>query len=129
MHQDSNVDITKNGKEKVFRKNLNTKLGGVRSLDDKTRGFIESIMDETLQGEALVDIDWVEEEVPISSLRDLALGHVIGVLDSIGWAAITFFPPHELSAAEKKEGQEIIRALVRRRLPEIIEKIERELHR
>lgn len=90
------------------------------------RGYVESAIDDMIQKVEIVSgIEWVQGEIPISSLRDLALGYVIAMWE-------TFIVSTILLRTEKKcsnEDMTIIRGIVRRRLPEIVEKIEKELHR
>jgi hypothetical protein len=96
------------------------------SLDKVTRGYIESKMDELLQKSAsLPSIEWVKDEVSISSLRDLALGNDIGHLTALATTTIRLATGHRFSMEDYKT----IREMVKRRLPEIVEKIERELGR
>lgn len=98
------------------------------SLDKKTRGFIESSLNEIFSDEKIVgDVEWVQEEMPISSLRDLALGYAIGVSKALGMT-IAQVKPHA-SEKELKEAEEIVDGIIKRRLPEFIKKIERELGR
>ena len=99
-------------------------------MDEKTRGFIESMMDEGMSTveDAFAEVGWVRQEIPISSLRDLVIGYAIGVLRSGGVLMATIKPKH-ISNKEYKEIEKKIDEIIRRRLPELIEKIERELHR
>ena len=95
-------------------------------MDERMRSYIESKMDEVLEKSAsLPSIEWVQEEVPISSLRDLALGNDIGMLTALAVTTIRV----EMHRGFSPEDYNTIRGMVKRRLPKIVEKIERELHR
>ena len=94
-------------------------------MDKITRGFIESYWDKVLRTASLPSIGWVREEVPISSLRDLALGHDLGMLAAFAVSTLSMFTPRGCS----EEDFRAIREMLKRRLPEIVEKIERELGR
>ena len=95
------------------------------------RGFLESILDDALQEKEeegfVAGIEWVQQEIPISSLRELVLGYVIGALEAICYAVATV--RKRLSKKEEKEAEETIRTMIKRRLPEIMEIIESELGR
>ena len=88
------------------------------------RGYIESEIDRMVQEEIVGDVEWVQEETPISSLRDLALGYMIGLLrgliSMIGAAKTT---------EDYEEVERIAHSIVKRRLPDIIKRIEKELNR
>lgn len=48
-------------------------------MDERARGFIEKMIDDMVEKGDLVGVlGWIEEETPISSFRDLALGYMIG---------------------------------------------------
>jgi len=48
-------------------------------LDKETRGTIENSLDEMIRGLDINDITgWIVEEYPITSVKDLALGYVLG---------------------------------------------------
>lgn len=51
-------------------------------MDDATRGFIESVIDDAVKAEIVQDVQWVRDEIPISSMRDLALGYFVGMAES-----------------------------------------------
>lgn len=95
-------------------------------MDEMTRSYIESSMDQVLRKSAsLPSIEWVKDEVPISSLRDLAIGNDIGQLTALAVTTIRLATAYRFSI----EDYETIREMVKQRLPKIIEKIERELGR
>ena len=95
-------------------------------MDEKTRGFLESVMDELIQEMPITpSIKWVRQEMPISSLGDLMLGYAIGSLETLAIVSIRVRMRNVLS---EENGKTIIEML-KRRLPEIIGKIERELGR
>lgn len=93
-------------------------------MDERFRGYIESEIDRMVQEEIVEDVEWVQEEIPVSSLRDLALGYMIGLL-----RGVVVMVAAARTEVEYNEAEKTARAIIKRRLPEIIEKIERELHR
>ena len=94
-------------------------------MDKKTRGYLESVMDEIIQEEVFPSVEWVQQEMPISSVRDLTLGYVIGLLETLAIVSVRI----RTRAVLSKEDNRIIKTMLKRRLPEIIEKIERERNR
>ena len=94
-------------------------------MDEETRGVIEKMMDESFRNEILPDIEWLRNELPVSSLRDLALGHVVGHTQAISSALVGTRQGGKFTPKDIEE----IKAMIKRRLPEVMEKIERELGR
>lgn len=94
-------------------------------MDDVTRGYIESVMDDILKEDVLKDIEWTEKEIPISSMKDLVIGYLCGILDA--FAVLTASTRARKGVTENDMNE--IRGMVKRRLPEIVQKVERELHR
>jgi hypothetical protein len=94
-------------------------------LDKETRGYIEGVLDGFLQTKMVTDIEWIQNEIPISSLRDLAVGHAVTLMTAFAINIIM------LKTREKpsKDDQEAIRIMVKRRLPELVGNIERDLGR
>ena len=89
------------------------------------RGYIESRLDKYIKAEMVSDVEWVRQEIPVSSTRDLALGYAIGTL------YMTSATTAMIGSKDSKlldEDDEIIITMIKRRLPEIIERIERELN-
>lgn len=82
-------------------------------------------MDDTIQGELSRDITWVHQEMPVSSIRDLILGHVIGMLYSQARITVTL----QTRSKVTDEDDETIKIMLKRRLPEIIQKINKSLGR
>jgi len=97
-------------------------------LEESTRGFIELFWDDLLKEDILDDIQWIPAAIPISSMRELAIGYAIGFFaatsSSIG--GIVESKKHEKL---KKGFEKLLWAMIKRRLPEIVEKVERELNR
>lgn len=106
-------------------------------LSKKTRGSIETLLDDALRGEdgIVADVEWIRQEIPLSSFRDFARGYAIGMLKML--ALLPASLPSFLAeirgftwSARDKEGRAIdaiANTIVKRRLPEILEKVEREL--
>ena len=100
------------------------------SLDDETRGFIESLMDEMFTDEIVEDVKWVQEDIPISSLAEVALGYVIGYLRALAHYTIALRTKH--LGKDKRRDERVekeIWKIIKRRLPEIGERINKELNR
>ena len=70
-------------------------------------------------------VEWIEQEMPISSLRDFILGYVISGFRALATGAVMALTGQAVS----DEDTDVIRTMLKRRLPEIVEKIERELRR
>ena len=97
-------------------------------MDDATRGYIEQSIDYILAGEVLRDVEWIRHEIPISSMPDLLIGFIVGSIDTFA-SGICVMAKRPYTKKQKEKDDKEIEALVKRRLPEIVEKIERELHR
>jgi signal recognition particle GTPase len=95
-------------------------------LDEKTRGFLEKAIDDIMTEEYIPSISWVQDEMPIKSLGEVAIGYVIGGIEAAA-TLITQMSKRNRSEKEVKEDEEEIRALLKRRLPEIVEKVNTEL--
>ncbi|UCE44470.1 MAG: hypothetical protein JSV57_03060 [Candidatus Bathyarchaeota archaeon] len=91
-------------------------------MDERVRGMIESEFDSLMKSNILDSIKWLTQEVPHSSTRDIALGYVVGAMATYGMAL------HGIALKQSIKADEL-RSVIRRRLPEIREKINRELHR
>ena len=94
-------------------------------MDVKTRGAIETAWDMYLKLEIIPEINWVEKEMPISTLKELMLGYVLGQMDVLAIEAIRLLTRQTSS----KKDTDAVKSMLKRRLPEIVEKIEGELHR
>lgn len=94
-------------------------------MDRRIRGFIEVTLDVVEATEIVDSIKWVEQEVPIKSLKDLAIGYVVG--SSLTGATTMVAVGEHRNVTDEDKHQ--IGEIIRRRLPAFIEKIERELNR
>ena len=95
-------------------------------MDEVTRGYIEKIIDGILERPWLQDVSWIREEIPLKSFDELLLGYVLGSCDTVmSFLAGIKSPNLALSTEEKTE----IKRILRRRLPEIRERITTELSR
>jgi len=92
-------------------------------MDDATRGYLESVVDEDLRCNLSKDILWIKDKIPIQSFRDLVLGYTIGMFNAISLTAIR----QKSRQMPTAEDLELIDSILKRRLPEILEKINREL--
>jgi hypothetical protein len=97
---------------------------GAAILDKQTKDLIKSQIDESMKEPILQEIEWASKELFISSLRDFALGYVIGTTGALGMsiAAARSKPEDKFEDANK-----VIREIVDKKLPELVEKINREL--
>ena len=69
-------------------------------------------------------VNWVKEEMPIKSMREVAIGFMIGAI-KLSVLAIC-----SVDGTERKDSQELeetIKGIMKRRLPEIVKKIDSEL--
>jgi len=92
-------------------------------LDEETRGFIEKMLDGVIDLDLIRSVKWVKDEIPTSCARDLALGYALGTADALAIATVKFGIRKSCSAQDLKD----IREMIKRRLPEFIEKITREI--
>lgn len=99
-------------------------MNRVKILEKEARGFIEKAIDGLIKTEITQSIRWLQDVLPIKSFEDLSLGWFIG---SIGRFArdVIIMEAGEITAEDESE----IQGILKRRLPEIMDKIERELHR
>ena len=93
-------------------------------MDETTRGIIESQIDTMLNNQIIPEIAWIQNEMPVSSLKDFAIGYVMGAIKAaaISFAAMRAKPTDTLAEAENA-----IMKIIRRRLPEIVERVNKEL--
>ena len=92
---------------------------------DSTRGAIESALDKIFGEEVVSYVQWVEGEVPLKSLRDIALGYVIGTAMGLAVGFIVIAEQRPIVDEDRTD----IETIIRRRLPEIIKKVEVELNK
>lgn len=93
-------------------------------MDEKTRRLIESQIDECMKEPIRPEVEWALKELSVSSSKDYALGYLVGVIGSL---AMSIAAAHSKPEDKFEDASKMIQAIVKRRLPEIIEKIEREL--
>jgi hypothetical protein len=98
----------------------------VTELDDKIRGAIEHDIEIQLDTRMLnQDTEWIFDEFPefsISSKKDFLLGFTIGKLMYLAW---TSFTDNNYDATDSD--LEVVKEIIRRRIPEIERKIMTEL--
>lgn len=83
------------------------------------------MIDDVLRANILPSIDWVRNIPPIASLQDLAFGYAIGTLERMASDTVIVKSRGKITEEDDNE----IRTMLRRRLPDIMEKINRELSR
>lgn len=97
-------------------------------MDEKTRGLIEKAIDMLLDREICKYVKWVEKEIPVSSVRDLMLGYAIGYLDTAATSVwVSCHGKKKVSAEVGNQVDKEIELIMKRRLPEILRKINRDL--
>jgi hypothetical protein len=94
-------------------------------LDSRIRGALEQAIDNLMEKDIVVNVGWIGEEIPIKSVNDLALGYVDGVIAAVAASVFTSLLDRRPSDEDANE----VRAIIRRRLPEIVRKIHRELNK
>jgi fructose/tagatose bisphosphate aldolase len=108
-------------------------LGKVDDILEKaTRDFIEKMMDDLLKENISENIEWVSKCIPIQSNRELAVEYVIGNLEGVTamFAALSLeAKPKRYEKAKLNAYDKEITAMIKRRLPEISEKITKELNK
>ena len=94
-------------------------------LDKQTKILIESQIDGSFNEPILPEIEWASKQVSLSSMRDFALGYLISMTGALGMsiAAARSKPDDDFEETNK-----IIQDIVKKRIPKIIEKIDRELN-
>ena len=92
---------------------------------DSTRGTIENALDKVFGEEVVPHVRWVDGEVPLKSLRDVALGYVIGTAMGLAISFIVVAEQRPIADLDRRD----IEAIIRRRLPEVLRKIETELNK
>ena len=98
-------------------------------MDDVAREFVERNIDRILQQEVIQLYEWIGRETTISSLRDMGIGFVVGVMQSLAEVSCLVGRKKEFTEREETEEDKEIRAMIRRRLSEIVEKIDGELEK
>lgn len=93
-------------------------------MDEHTRGFIEKAIDEAFEANITDGMRWVQDVLPIKSVADLALGYVIGTAEKFASSIVVMATSTEPTEEDYTE----IRNMLERRLPEIVERINRELN-
>lgn len=96
-------------------------------MDEAVRGYIEKQIDNAMREEVFQYVEWVQNEIPISSLRDSMIGYLVGALQVLAESSALFVMRRRGRTTEEEDRE--IRLIIKRRLPEIVEKIERELNR
>jgi hypothetical protein len=99
-------------------------------MKEKTRGRIESLLDNALKKEYLLrlsNVEWVRRETPIHSFEDFAFGYIVGVLKTITELKATSSLLDVIVTNKPSKHSKEIDDLLKRRLKEILERVNREL--
>ena len=106
---------------------MDKSIEGGKTMDDKMRGVLEKIIDESLEEGILQHIKWLQDAIPISSLMDVAVGYAIGNIATLANVVCQLLTSGKYTPA-KEEGDSVeTREILKRRLPEILERINREI--
>ena len=100
-------------------------------MDKRTRGFMEKELDEAMKINLTDTIRWIFDVLPISSPEEFVLGYYLGYLTRWAYDAIRIRKINmrrKVTDVTVKDAIEI-RDMLRRRLQDIMEKINRELGR
>jgi len=94
-------------------------------LDEKIRGFVEKAWDDALATDINLTptVKWIQDAFPVKSSKDLILGYAVGVLEREAHDIIII-----LKGTIAEEDDAAIEQMLTRRLPEISEKIQREMN-
>jgi len=95
----------------------------VRSLKPETRGLIEAALDRLMSYELLSATRWLEQEMPVKSIKDLCLGYIVGSVRTFAYMVILISEQRVFADEDERE----VIGIIRRRLPEIRAKIEMEI--
>jgi len=94
-------------------------------LDEKTRGVIEKSIDSVLQHSFIPDVEFARNIIPLTSFEDVVFGYALGVLKHQIYSMLMLSTGLR-GALPLEDKREVDRILIRR-IPEIREKIMREL--
>lgn len=93
-------------------------------MEKEERKKVENFFDNYLKGDIIPRITWISRAAPLSDMRDIALGYIVGeALAKIHATGLLVgpYPTDEVMS-------EVI-GMLKRRLPELVEKIEIELNK
>ncbi|UCC28165.1 MAG: hypothetical protein JSW29_01580 [Candidatus Bathyarchaeota archaeon] len=94
-------------------------------MKEKTRCAIEEMLDSIIKSDKVDRIKWINREFPVRSMRDLVLGHLIGELTTRTLFLLNLSEKRDFTDQDEKDTS----SMIKRRLPELVEKIEKELNR
>jgi hypothetical protein len=126
------ISVEFGSKEKLLESWKCMALGDA-SLDEKMRGFIESMMDEMIeQGNVVGVLTFLREELPtITSFGDLVIGYIVGMLMSIAVTGVSMGKKSMhytyVQVISEKDMSEITE-MIRQRLPKIMVRVIREMN-
>jgi len=94
-------------------------------LDFRTRGAIEKVIDDFV-GRVNIssDVRWIESELPVKSIADVALGLAVGAIESLAVEEIVRLENRVPTDEDLGE----LRVIIKRRLGEIRSRIQEELN-
>ena len=94
-------------------------------MKPETRGIVEKSLDDLLLVDLLVDIQWIEHEMPVKSFKDLFIGYFIGAAMAVAFTDIFESEKRTPTIEDRNE----FMAIIKRRLSEIITRFEKEFNR
>jgi|GEM_PF-6076693 len=94
-------------------------------MDEKTRGVIEKSIDYVLKHNMVPDVEFARNVIPLKSFEDVVFGYALGVLKQQIYSMLMMSTG--LRGALQVEDKKDVDTILIRRIPEIREKIMREL--
>ena len=94
-------------------------------MNERMRGAIENSIDYVLQHNFVPDVEFARNVIPLKSFEDVVFGYALGVLKQQMYSML-MLSTGARGALPVEDKREVDRILIRR-IPEIMEKIMREL--
>jgi len=101
-------------------------------LDKRTRGNIEKTLDKTIANTPIIEtVGWILEGYLMKSVEEIALGYMLGALKNYVHLALSL---EKITKGRRhkdvtEEDEIEIKDMLTRRIPDIMDKINRELNR
>ena len=96
-------------------------------LDERTRGAIEKSIDYVLQHNIVPDVEFSRNVIPLTSFEDVVFGYALGVLKQQIYSMLMLSTG--LRGALPEEDKREVDGILIRRIPEIREKLTKELNK
>jgi len=98
-------------------------------MDEVARGYIESVIDDLLKYDVVPNVEWLGGEATIKSLSDLALGYMVGGVQAFAVSMLSVTSLYKGSRGVSEEDRTEVRAIIKRRIPEFVQKITKEMYK